>query len=216
MANQSKLYSHFPRLLLLAALFLASPVWAIDCPQCGTRDIPSLVFACPKCSNSLHTVESIVKARSTATLVIEMLFTGEHPERLPDYGKLFINKKYKGNIPLIDREARDKVQLESDRKGLGHDYTAIFRTEKRDMDTGLYKVQVEMVFTRARGLMKSHRRVDFPRVMLKSGEKTFIRHAFSGPGDFQKKGGKMGKSENDTPYLNYGSGTVSLELPLLE
>ncbi len=216
MANRSKFYFLKAGFSILIFACAISPAWGLDCPACGAKDLPSLILICPNCSKSLHSVESVVKARSTASLIIEMIYTGERPEKLPDYGKLFINKKYKGNVPIIDRERREKVVIGSDRKGLGHDYTALYRVEKRDLDTGLYKVQVEMVFKRYNGFLKSHKRVDFPRVMLKSGEKTVIRHAFSGPGDFKIKGQKNPeKQESDAPFLNYGTGTISLELPII-
>jgi len=197
--------------------------WAINCPGCSQKDLPELLMACPGCGANLHTSESLVKARSNAALVVEILYTGDKPDKLPEYGKIFINRKYRGNIPLVEKEPREKILLESGRTGLGFDFTGVYRSEFRGLDSGLYNIHVEMVFRSLGGLYKDHRRVEFRRISLNPEEKTVIRHSFTGPGDFSKKKKpaepKKGRPTTqflDGIYLKKATGTLSLEIPLID
>jgi len=216
MASHSRIFfQKFSKFFTFLFLFLSSPILALDCKNCGEKDIPTLLFACPKCGGQLHSVESRVQARSTATLVIELFYTGERPDDLPEYGKLFINRKFRGNIPLVEREKKDPIRIENDKKGLGVDFTGVYRIEKRNMDIGLHEIQVEMMFKRLSGIWKSHRRVVFKNVVLKSGEKTTIRHFFSGPKNFSKKKPPEKAVPNpDRPIVQGASGTLALEFPI--
>lgn len=206
-------------LLFVLSIFCPSPIlFALDCGACGAKDFPDLTMVCPKCNRDLHGTRSRLQARSTAILQIEILYVGNRPERLPDYAKLFINRKYRGNINILERENREGLQLEPGRNGLGVDYTALYRHELRNLDAGLFHVQIEMLFPRLSGYLHSLRRVDFPRISLKSGEKTVIRHVFKSPDTFSKKGQKFDgkvKDEFGLPLI-LSTGTVSIEIPLLK
>ncbi|NLI78023.1 MAG: hypothetical protein GX442_16520 [Candidatus Riflebacteria bacterium] len=174
---------------------------------------------CPSCQASLHSPRSQRAARATAVLIVEIRYDGDQPDRLPPYGKLSINRSYRGNLPLVDKEARPAVGP-SGRRGLGVDYTAVYRGEWRNLDIGLVEVTVEMKFRRAYGWARSLKRLTFPHVALKSGEKTFLQYSFSNAREFglpQKKKDPAAPPPapgGDAVRLQTGSGTVGLEVPV--
>lgn len=208
-------------LLLVAGFLLAAGTvgWARDCPECGAKGLPELSMFCPSCQASLHSPRSQRAARATAVLIVEIRYDGDQPDRLPPYGKLSINRTYRGNLPLIDKEARSAVGV-AGRRGLGADYTAVYRGEWRNLDVGLVEVTVEMKFRRAYGWARSLKRLTFPHVSLKSGEKTFLQYSFSSAREFgqppKKKDPAAGPpaAGGDAVRLQTGSGTVGLEVPV--
>jgi hypothetical protein len=205
-------------LLLFALLVVSMPVFGFSCGNCGAEDQPELALTCGICGGDLHSTRSRLAARSTATLVIEILYTGNAPDRLPEQGKLLINRKAYGEITLVERESRDPIMLNPSRHGLGQEYTGVYRRELHNLDPGIYHIQVEMQFPRFSGFWKSVRRVEFPRVAVKADEKTFIRHSFSGPRDFavtRKKGPAIPR-RGDAPEVKPASGAAVLEIPVFE
>ncbi len=203
------------------ALFLAMTLTlsALDCGTCGRKGLPALAMTCPQCRSLLYQPTNRVKAKKSAVLVVEIFFTGNKPEKLPEYAKLYINRKYVGNIPQTEREARGQSLATVGRTGLGFDYTAKYVTELREQHIGLVQVEVEMRFKRLFGVSRSHRRVLFRNVNLKADEKTFLRHYFDHPTTFSKvkpvpppQDHKPGSSY--VPEVKTGTGTLSLETPL--
>ncbi len=133
-----------------------------DCPVCKAANIPGLVLTCPECNANLHDPVLKIKNQERATLRIRLLYTGDKLDRLPPYGKLFINGKYHGNIDLIEKEERDPEFNASWTSGLGSAYTAIYEKILDKGAPGLLKIEVEMTFARLYGLGRSFKRVVFP------------------------------------------------------
>ncbi|HQG28514.1 MAG TPA: hypothetical protein PLY73_08135, partial [Candidatus Ozemobacteraceae bacterium] len=131
-------------IVLAGFLVGAHRVSALECGSCGAKGLSALTMFCPKCRQSLHTPQIQRSVRATAVLSIDLVYTGDRPDRLPEYGKLFINGVYKGNIPLIEREARQREIDLGYNRGLGHDYTAKYHADLRDLDVGVVRVEVEM------------------------------------------------------------------------
>ncbi len=211
-----------PSVLLLAAglvLAAAAVGWARDCPDCGAQGLPELSMFCPTCQAPLHSPRSQRAVRATAVLIVEIRYDGDQPDRLPPYGKLSINRAYRGNLPLVDKEPRPAVSG-AGRRGLGADYTAVYRGEWRNLDVGLVEVTVEMKFRRAYGWARSLKRLTFPHVSLKSGEKTFLQYSFSSAREFGQPPKKKDPAApppapaGDAIRLQTGSGTVGLEVPV--
>lgn len=194
-------------------ILICLQVQAIDCQVCGAIEQPSLAMVCAECGANLHK-NSKVKRRSNTVLVVEMLYTGNDPNGIPDYGKLFINRKYRGNVRVKERETRDPLLFDPNREDLGHEYTAAYRHEIRNLDPGLYDVRLEMQFRRVSGLWKSIRRVEYIRVGLKQGEKTVIKHYFSGARDFSKPNKKKIPKAGIGPDIHPATGAVVLEMPV--
>lgn len=222
-------------LLVVALVLLVAGVGsavARDCGECGLTDLPELAMVCPRCQASLHSTRGRLAARATAVLIVEIRYTGDQPDHLPDYGKVFLNGAYRGNLPLVDREARSPVTA-SGHGGLGSEFTALYRGEWRNLDVGQIAVRVDMRFRRIFGMGRSYKQVTFPFVVLKSGEKTILRYAFGHPREFGRPPRREGKegpgvasgtmspppsgparpAERGTIHLRTGSGTVGLEVP---
>ncbi len=184
---------------------------------------------CPNCRAPLHTPQIQRTGRTTAILSIDISYTGDRPDRLPEYGKVYLNGTYKGNIPISEREARQRSYDVSSGRGLGYDYTARYHTDLRELDAGLFRVEVEMKFKRLFGLARSIRRVCFPYVGLRSGEKTVLKHTFSRGSSFQKRGTASATTVmpilpglpaipaiSDLLQLTPGTGTLGIEMPFFE
>ncbi|HEY9070383.1 MAG TPA: hypothetical protein VIV61_08990 [Candidatus Ozemobacteraceae bacterium] len=221
----------FPLLCLLLAglLFFPGSSTALDCGSCGAKGLSGLAMYCPFCKAALHTAEKQQKAGSKASLAIDILYTGDRPDRLPEYGKLYINGRYRGNIEQTEREARRTSIDTGHSTGLGFDYTARYHTDLRDLAPGVFRVEVEMKFKRLFGLARSIRRVCFPHVGLRSGEKTLIQHTFSRGSRFQER--TPASAPPLLPYLpglpampsmselldvKSGTGTLAIEMPFFE
>lgn len=215
--------------IIAGFLAAAGAVLALECGSCGAKGLSALTMFCPKCRQSLHTPQIQRSVRATAVLSIDLVYTGDRPDRLPEYGKLFINGVYKGNIPLIEREARQREIDLGYNRGLGHDYTAKYHADLRDLDVGVVRVEVEMKFKRLFGFARSFRRVCFPYVSLRSGEKTILTHSFSRGSSFQIKANASAPaplqllpglpglpSLNDLLKISPGTGTMGIEVPFFE
>lgn len=170
---------------------LAWPLMATDCPGCGIKGLPGLVMVCPECSASLHDPVLQLKNQEKAKLRIRLLYTGEKPDRLPAYGKLYINGKYLGNIDLAEKEERSQDFEASWSDGLGREYTAVYEKICDQIAPGILKIEIEMKFDRLYGFGRSYKRVVFPYVGFKGGEKTTVEHYFNSAATFhQYKPGK--------------------------
>jgi len=216
-------------LFLAGFLAAAHSASALECGACGAKGVSALAMFCPKCRQSLHTPQIQRSVRATAVLSVDLIYTGDRPDRLPEYGKIFINGVYKGNIPLIEREARQREIDLGYNRGLGHDYTAKYHADLRDLDVGVVRVEVEMKFKRLFGFARSFRRVCFPYVSLRSGEKTTLTHSFSRGSSFQTKANASATpplqllpglpglpSLNELMKISPGTGTIGIEVPFFE
>lgn len=222
---------HAVAAILFLAVFLAVSfaARALECGACGAKGLSALTMFCPKCRESLHTPQIQRSVRATAVLSIDIIYTGDRPDRLPEYGKIFINGVYKGNIPILEREARLREIDTGYDRGLGHDYTAKYHADLRDLDVGVVRVEVEMKFKRLYGFARSLRKVCFPYVALKSGEKTVLTHSFSRGSSFQNKANASATpplqilpglpglpSLNELLKVSPGTGTMGIEMPFFD
>lgn len=216
-------------LILTGVLLFPGLVSGMDCGSCGAKGVSALAMYCPNCRTSLHTPQTQRALRTTAMLAIDISYTGDRPDRLPEYGKIYINGIYKGNIPISEREARQQSFDVSSSHGLGYDYTARYHADLRELDAGLFRIEVEMKFRRLFGLARSIRRVCFPYVALRSGEKTVLKHTFSRGSSFQKRGTASATTVipvlpglpaipemNNLLQLTPGTGTLGIEVPFFE
>lgn len=208
----------FFRVIFFLLFSLAWPLMAIDCPGCGTRGLPGLVMVCPECSASLHDPVVQLKNQEKAKLCIRLLYTGDKPDRLPAYGKLYINGKYLGNIDLAEKEERSQDFEASWSDGLGREYTAVYEKICDQIAPGILKIEIEMKFDRLYGLGRSFKRVVFPYVGFKGGEKTTVEHYFNSAATFHQY--KPGKRKPipvvSEAKIQAANGTVALNIGLFK
>ncbi len=202
----------FPALL---AFFGGNVASALDCPNCPAKDLPDLAMLCPECGKDLHRVESKIKARSTASLFIEIAYLGRNQDRLPEYGKVFLNRKYRGNIEIAERKPSQhvQVQLPSETR---MEHTALYRFELRNLDEGLVRLDIEMLFPRCFGLRRSLRRLVFPRILLKTGEKTVVRHSFDSVHNFSRAAPASEAVRLGEWQLFTATGVAGIETPVMK
>jgi len=186
-----------------------------DCGNCGSLGFPELVMVCPKCGMNLLAPQSRLVASATGVLVAEVMFSGDNPSRLPEFGKVYINDVYRGNLSLSAKEPRDAISG-SRREGLGVEFTAIYKGEWRNLDIGQVRIRIDFKFKRAYGFARSFKSMTFPYVMMKSGEKTVLRYTFASARQF----GRTGKDAESRqlpgkggPHLIIGTGTIGIDLP---
>jgi hypothetical protein len=181
------------KLALVVALLILVGGWsgivvaASICPNCGRTDLPELLMLCPACGGKLQTRSGQQSTNLRASLTLEIFYGGDFPNRLPEHGKVFLNRKPLGEIGIDQREERDRTPSRFQFQGLGHDYTARYRFDTVGLTPGVVKLEVEFVFPRARGLAASRRRLCFPFVPLKGGQTTRLRYCFTVPRDFGTK-----------------------------
>lgn len=174
--------------LVATFLVFASLVSALDCPNCEKKNLSSLTMVCPKCQTLVHSSGARAKAKGSATLAIEVYYAGKRPDQLPEKGTIFLNRKQTGDLPLIDRSDKTGLVLSGvDREGLGVDYTAVYRGELRELREGVYDLQIQMSLPWLTEHLRQNRRVDFPRIGLKNGHTTLVRHIFRSPGTFSSR-----------------------------
>lgn len=207
-------------MLMIWAFCGTNSGWALDCGACGRKELPALAMHCPDCHGLLYQSENRVKAKKSAVLIVEIHYIGDKPDKLPEYAKLYINRKYVGNVPQVEKEARGQSLSAAGRTGLGFDYTAKYQTELRQLHVGMVDVEVEMRFKRLFGVSRSHRKVLFKNVNLKPDEKTFLRHYFDSAGKFSRlkpekpAEGRTKSGDSYVPELKMGTGTLTLETPV--
>jgi hypothetical protein len=218
--KMSKQYLKIKLLALLVAIIVMTtiPALAVDCTHCNATDISSLAMACPECGKNLHDSKTRHTKRKYSELTVQMLFTGDNPDKLPEYGKLFLNGKYVGNIPLTEKEARSKDFDQHWQDGLGTNYTAMYEKTLKNVPSGILKVEVEMRFKRLYGFGRSFKKVVFPYVSFKDNQRTTITHTFDSATGFSKF-----KPVKQKPIpivseakLQAASGSVALNVPLFD
>jgi hypothetical protein len=212
--------------LLMALLFVSAlRTEAKDCPACGAENMPDLIMLCPECGANMHDYAYEKKGTDRSALIIRLYYTGNNPNKLADYAKLYINGKYKGNIELTEKQSR-KEDINGWNNGLGDTFTALYEKEFREIPIGQLKVEVEMKFTRMYGLARSYKRAVFPYVNFTGKEKTVIEHYFESAVDFsvtdkKKKETIKEESKKEIPVvsdtkLKTGTGTVKLDIGLFD
>jgi len=205
---------------ILLALLLLFPVIALaegqTCPVCGARDLASLAMVCPECDANLHNpvLKNVQKPR--AQLRIRLLYTGGSPDRMPPYGKLYINGRYCGNINLIEKQKADNEFTQVWANGLGKDFTAYYEKIVDNIPAGTLKVEVEMKFSRFYGFGSSLKRVVFPYTTFSAGENTSLDHYFSSAATFNqhKPVKKQPVPIVSEAKLQGADGNVALNVPL--
>ena len=159
---------------------------AKNCPYCHAEYISSLAMVCPECHRGLHDSKSAQLSKKESGLIIRLFYTGDNISNLPQYAKLYINKKYKGNIDLAECEVRKKGFSQSWSSGLGKEFTAYYEKKITNVPVGILKVEVEMKFKRLYGFGRSYKKVVFPYVSFKPNEKTVVSHYFNSASTFDK------------------------------
>ncbi len=213
---------HYPRQTLLLALLLLHLgliyAQAADCHACKATDLPGLVMNCPECGSKMHDPTQNYLNQTRSSLKIRLLYSGENPDKLPAYGKLFINGKYRGNIDMIEKQEKNSEALQVWTNGLGREFSCYYEKIFSDLPSGILKIEVEMKFDRMFGFGRSYKRVVFPYVSFKSGEQTSVEHYFFSAATFSQF--------NPTPpkpipviseaKLQGASGTVAINIPLFK
>ena len=213
--------------LLIILMFVS--LWQVeakDCPACGAENMPDLVMLCPECGANLYDYAYEKKGTDRSALIIRLYYTGNNPNKLAEYAKLYINGKYKGNIELVEKQSRKEEDLRGWSNGLGDTFTALYEKEFRDIPIGQLKVEVEMKFNRMYGLGRSFKRAVFPYIKFSGKEKTVIEHYFESAVDFsvtdkKKKEKLKEEAHKEIPVvsdtkLKTGSGTVKLDVGLFD
>jgi hypothetical protein len=103
---------------------------------------------------------------------------------MPNYGKLYINGRYCGNVDMIEKQKTNDEYAQVWANGLGKDFTAYYEKVVESVPAGMLKVEVEMKFSRFYGLGSSLKRVEFPYTTFKGGEDTSLDHYFSSASTF--------------------------------
>ena len=191
---------------------------AEECPSCHATGISALAMECPDCGANLHDPRIKFKGRQESELIVKLLYTGNDTANLPPYGKLYINGKYYGNIPLI--ECQDKADNFSQAwaNGLGKDFSAYYEKRVKKLPVGTLRVEVKMKFKRLYGFGRSYKKVCFPYVGFEANKKTVIKHYFNSAVSFHKY-----KPTKRKPIpvvseakIQAASGSVALNVPLFK
>jgi len=205
----------FALLLLLPATLQAD---GRVCPVCGATNIATLAMVCPECNANLHSFSLKKQQKLEARLRIRLLYTGGNPDRMPNYGKLYINGKYRGNIYMIEKQKPGDEYAQTWSNGLGKDFTAYYEKTVDKVPAGLLKIEVEMKFSRFYGLGSSLKRVTFPYTTFTGGADTSLDHYFSSASTFNQH--KPVKRQPipiiSEAKLQGASGTVALNVPLFK
>lgn len=205
-------------LLIAVMLLISDDAAAADCPVCGARDLSGLTLLCPECNADLHDPTTRNARAERSSLRVRLLYTGDKPDRLPAYGKLYINGKYHGNIDLVEKEERNSEFAASWNDGLGREYTALYEKIVESVVPGILQIEVEMKFDRLYGLGRSYKKVVFPYVGFKEGEKTTVDHYFNSAATFHqyKPGKRKPVPVLSETKLQGASGTVAINIGLFE
>ena len=213
-------------LLILFYLFSINSLFAMDCPGCGAKGMPDLVMLCPECGTNMYDYSYEKKGTDRSALIIKLYYTGNNPNKLAEYAKLYINGKYFGNIDITEKQMRKEEGMSGWSNGLGSKFTALYEKEFRDIPVGQLRVEVEMRFNRMYGFGRSYKRVVFPYVQFNGKEKTTIEHYFESATDFcvtdkKKKEKLKEEAKKEIPIvsdtkLKTGSGTIKLDVGLFD
>lgn len=205
-------------ILSLLAFFSNFELQAAECPHCHAGEISSLLMNCPDCGANLHDPELKYNALQKSNLKIKIFYNGANPERLPEYGKLYINGIYRGNIPLIEREIPAKEFVHTWSNGLGRDFSAFYEKAVDNVPSGVLKIEVTMRFDRLYGFARSLKKVTFPYVSFEPGQQTEVSHRFNAASTFH-----LFKPEPKKPLpvvsdmkIQGAKGNVALNVPLFD
>lgn len=211
---------------LLVICFSPNVLLAKDCPACNAKDMPDLIMVCPECGANMYDYAFEKKGTDRSALIIKLYYTGDNPNKLAEYAKLYINGKYFGNIELTEKQNRKEDNMHGWSNGLGSEFTALYEKEFRDIPVGQLRVEIEMRFNRLYGFGRSYKRVIFPYVQFNGTEKTIIEHYFESATDFcitdkKKKEKLKEESKKEIPIvsdtkLKTGSGTIKLDVGLFD
>lgn len=157
-----------------------------NCPFCGTSNLASLAMVCPECGNNLHNSLSKMQQKPKARLRVRLLYTGGNPDRMPSYGKLYINGIYSGNVNMIEKQKKEDEFAQVWSNGLGKDFSAYYEKIIENVPAGILKVEVEMKFSGFHGLGSSLKRVVFPYTSFSGGADTSLDHYFSAASTFSQ------------------------------
>ena len=218
------------KIIIICFLLIISsiPVNAKDCPACGAKDMPDLIMLCQECGANLYDYAYEKKGTDRSALIVKLFYTGNNPDKLAEYAKLYINGKYMGNIELSEKQVRSQEVNYGWSDGLGTKFTALYEKEFRNIQPGVLRVEIEMRFSRMYGLSRSFKRAVFPYVEFKGNEKTYIEHYFNSAVDFsvtdKKKKQKVKEIEDikkDLPVVSdtkvrLGTGSVKLDIGLFD
>lgn len=198
-------------------LLLAIAAESGECPVCHAANIPALAMNCPDCNANMHDVAANLQ-NTHASLKVRVLYTGDSPDRLPAYGKLHINGKYHGNIDLIDKQEKSTDLVQAWDGGLGDKFSAYYEKNLDKVPPGVLKIEIEMKFDRFYGLARSFKKVIFPYVSFKEGEKTVVEHYFNSAATFHeyKPGKRTPLPVVSDAKIQGASGTVALNIGLFK
>lgn len=173
---------------------------------------------CHECNADLHSPSAKIKQREGSSLRIRLLYTGDNPDRMPPYGKLYVNGEYFGNIDMTEKEERDEDFAANWSEGLGREYTAVYEKNFDKIPPGVLKIEVEMKFDRLYGFGRSYKKVVFPYVTFKGNEKTTIDHYFNAAATFSqyKPGKKKPLPVVADTKIQGASGTVAINIGLFK
>ena len=194
------------------------PAFALVCPHCGATDLAELVLVCPDCGKDVHKVEFHGIRPSATYLAIDLNYLGRRFHRLPPYGKVYLNNRYIGNIPLVRSGEADADPALRFSKDGPPGVTGQYRREWRNLQAGQVKIEVKLRFPRMYGMAHSERTLTFPFAQLKAGEKTILTHRFNAMRSFGAR------TQNPVPppprklpvEFVTGSGTARLEAGVFE
>jgi hypothetical protein len=205
-------------LLLILVTSFCSPIFGAECAVCGAQGISSLNMLCPECGAQLHDPALNYNSLKKSTLTIKLYYTGSNPDRMPPYGKIYINNEYVGNIPMTEKELQSEDFSQDWTDGLGKEFSACYEKNLRDIPPGMLAIEIEMKFDRFYGLARSYKRVKFPYVGFESGKNTMLKHYFDSAVNFSKF-----KPDPKKPIpvfsemkLQGASGSVALNIPLFK
>ncbi|MFZ2960730.1 MAG: hypothetical protein WA705_27945 [Candidatus Ozemobacteraceae bacterium] len=209
-------------LFLFVGFFCPIRMPALDCPACGAKGLTSLTMYCPSCREKVHTPEVTARQKKTSVLKIEVVYTGDKPERLPEKGRILFDGRPKGELILVERAEREKFAVPVEGKhGVGIDYTALYRGEIRELSEGVVDVCFEMKFPWGFNLFKTVSRIQFPHIGFKRGETVNLHHEFKSFDQFSRRGKSpepsdkksAGKSSEPEKKLEKYSGRFPEKVP---
>lgn len=173
-------------IIILCFVLISSNADAKTCPFCHATGISSLAMICPECSKNLHDIKTSLLEKKEAGLIVRIFYTGNAANSIPEYAKLYINGKYKGNVTLKEKETTLNGLTQTWSTGLGKDFTALYEKKLTNVSPGVLRVEVKMKFKRLYGFGRSYKTVTFPYVSFQANKKTTISHYFNSAATFNK------------------------------
>lgn len=201
---------------MFSVVLMSTVLTAADCTECGASDISSLAMLCPECGQNMHQNKMFApNSEKESSLIVKLFYTGNRPDRVPEYGKVFINGVYRGNIYKLPNPIQSGT--EGRFKNTATDSSLVCYEKKIDkIQSGVLKVEVEMRFDRMYGALKSYKKVEFPYVLFENGRETLLEHEFNAAATFSDY--NPPKLRSLAPFsemkVRGASGTVALNIPL--